>query len=133
MALINSEERYIEAVKELYPEGSFFEEQFADKESDLSNLARAQAKNLYDFRIELNKLWKEARLETCTEDTIADYERVYSGKINPHLSLEERKANLKLVSNQSLQIDWQLINNYINKEYKANILSVDEKIGRAHV
>lgn len=128
MALINNEERYIEAVKELYPEGSFFEEQFADKESDLSNLARAQAKNLYDFRIELNKLWKEARLETCTEDTIADYERVYSGKTNPHLSLEERKANLKLVSNQSLQIDWQLINNYINKEYKANILSVDEKI-----
>lgn len=128
MALINSEERYIEAVKELYPEGSFFEEQFADKESDLSNLARAQAKNLYDFRIELNKLWKEVRLETCTEDTIADYERVYSGKTNPHLSLEERKANLKLVSNQSLQIDWQLINNYINKEYKANILSVDEKI-----
>lgn len=128
MALINSEERYIEAVKELYPEGSFFEEQFADKESDLSNLARAQAKNLYDFRIELNKLWKEARLETCTEDTIADYERVYSGKTNPHLSLEERKANLKLVSNQSLQIDWQLINNYINEEYKANILSVDEKI-----
>lgn len=87
MALINNEERYIEAVKELYPEGSFFEEQFADKESDLSNLARAQAKNLYDFRIELNKLWKEARLETCTEDTIADYERVYSGKTNPHLSL----------------------------------------------
>lgn len=128
MALINSEERYIEAVKELYPEGSFFEEQFADKESDLSNLARAQAKNLYDFRIELNKLWKEARLETCTEDTIADYERVYSGKTNPHLSLEERKANLKLVSNQSLQIDWQLIDNYINEEYKANILSVDEKI-----
>ena len=128
MALINNEERYIEAFKELYPEGSFFEEQFADKESDLSNLARAQAKNLYDFRIELNKLWKEARLETCTEDTIADYERVYSGKTNPHLSLEERKANLKLVSNQSLQIDWQLINNYINEEYKANILSVDEKI-----
>ena len=128
MALINNEERYIEAVKELYPEGSFFEEQFADKESDLSNLARAQAKNLYDFRIELNKLWKEARLETCSEDTIADYERVYSGKTNPHLSLEERKANLKLVSNQSLQIDWQLINNYINEEYKANILSVDEKI-----
>lgn len=27
-----------------------------------------------------------------------------------------------------MQIDWQLINNYINKEYKANILSVDEKI-----
>ena len=128
MALINNEERYIEAVKELYPEGSFFEEQFADKESDLSNLARAQAKNLYDFRIELNKLWKEARLETCSEDTIADYERVYSGKTNPHLSLEERKANLKLVSNQSLQIDWQLIDNYINEEYKANILSVDEKI-----
>lgn len=27
-----------------------------------------------------------------------------------------------------MQIDWQLINNYINEEYKANILSVDEKI-----
>ena len=30
MALITTKERYIEAVKELYPEGSFWDEQFAE-------------------------------------------------------------------------------------------------------
>lgn len=128
MALITNKERYIEAVKELYPEGSFFEEQFNDKESDLSALAKAQAENIYNIKIEFNKLWLEARLETCSEYTIADYERIRTGEIQPNLSLEERKEAIELNSNKVLKIDWERVNEYINEKYKANILSVDEKI-----
>lgn len=128
MALITTQERYVEAVKELYPEGSFWEEQFADKNSDLSKLAEAQGKNIYDFKIEMNKLWLEARLDTCTEETIADYERLYGIQSDNNLTLEQRKANLKLSKKQDLQIDWNSIKVFINQEYKANILSVDDKI-----
>lgn len=128
MDLITEKERYNEAVKELYPEGSFWDEQFADKESDLSLLAEAQAETLYNIKIELNKLWLEARLDTCTESTIADYERIYTGKVQPNLSLSERKAALKSVSSTSLRNDWDYIKNHIKEKYNIEILSVDEKI-----
>lgn len=128
MALISSKERYIEAVKELYPEGSFWDEQFADKESDLSKLAEAQAETLYNIKIELNKLWNEARLDTCTEDTIADYERIYTKTIQPNLSLAERKAAIKSASNPLLIIDWDFVKKYIESEFKVEVLSIEPKI-----
>lgn len=128
MALITTKERYIEAVKELYPEGSFWDEQFADKESDLSLLAEAQAETLYNMKIELNKLWLEARLDTCTEDTIADYERAYTKKIQPDLSLAERKNAIKTATNPSLKVDWDKEKEYIESAFGVSVLSIEPKI-----
>lgn len=129
MALINSKERYIEAVRELYPEGYFFKEQFEDKESDFFKLSEAQGESIYNFKTELNKLWLESRLETASEDTIADYERVFTGKINASLSLEERKVLINLKNKINL-INKQIgdLNSFLYKKYKANILSIEEKI-----
>ena len=126
MGIIASEEKYFEAVKSLYPQGIFFEKQFEDKNSDLSKIARCQAKNIYEFKKELNNLWLDSRLETCTEDTIEDYERTLSGIFRSELTLEERKSILLIQSKNKLDID--SLNLITQKYYTANILSINEKL-----
>lgn len=125
MGLIATEDKYFEAVKSLYPEGLFFEKQFEDENSDLSKLARSQAKNIYEFKKELKRLWLEARLETCTEDTIEHYEKLLTGIIRNDLNLEERKSILLVQSKNNIDID--TLNLIANKYYTADILSIKEK------
>lgn len=126
MGLIATKEQYFNAVKSLYPQGLFFERQFENNNSDIYKLVKVQSEIIYNFKKELNKLWLESRLETCTEDTIEDYERILSGILRPDITLEERKAIL-LIQNKS-KIDIESLNKIINKNYTANILSIDEKI-----
>lgn len=125
MGLIATKEIYFEAVKELYPEGSFFKEQFENKDSDFYKLAKAQAQSIYNFKKELNKLWLEARLETCTEETIEHYEKLLTGIIRNDLNLEERKSILLIQSKNSIDID--TLNLIANRYYTADILSIKEK------
>ncbi|MEI0606874.1 DUF2313 domain-containing protein [Brachyspira pulli] len=126
MGLIASKEQYFEAVKSLYPEGLFFERQFENKDSDIYKLVKVQSEMIYNFKKDLNKLWLESRLETCTEDTIEDYERILSGILRPDLTLEERKTILLIQNKNKLNID--SLNTIINKYYSANIIKIDEKI-----
>lgn len=145
--LIQSREKYFEAVKSLYPQGLFFEKQFEDDNSDLSKIAKCQAKNIYELQKEIYKLWLEARLETCTEDTIEDYERIIIGYTTEGLSLFDRKVNIICQQNQLIKddlstnqiklillsmkeksyMDKDTINEIIKDDYQANIIDIEYK------
>ena len=122
---IKDKKTYFEAVKSLYPEGLFFESQFENENSDISKLAKLQADMIKKIKLELKKLWLEARLETCTEDTIEDYERIHSKEIRNDLSLEKRK--LLILQNDLLvsQNPKDTINNLIKNDYQAEILNIN--------
>ncbi|WP_288550117.1 hypothetical protein [uncultured Brachyspira sp.] len=122
---IKDKNKYFEAVKSLYPEGLFFETQFENENSDMSKLAKCQSDMIYNIKLELKKLWLEARLETCTEDTIADYERIHSKEIRTDLSLEKRKMLILQNDILTSQNPKELINNLIENDYKMKILNIN--------
>lgn len=106
MGLITNAKRYIEAVRELFPKGSFFDNEFSNNESDLSKLSEVKGKEIYNFKKNIEALWKEARLETCSEKTISDYERIYALKKRDDLTLSERKQIIKNKRTEVLNIDF---------------------------
>lgn len=122
MGLIANEKRYIDAIKELYPRGKFFEDEFSNFESDLSKIVEVKGKELYNFKKKIQNLWNEAILDTCSNKTIADYERTITGIIRNDLSLDERKTVLKQY--QYGKLDLSMLEG-IAKIYNAKILKVE--------
>ncbi|MEI0477836.1 hypothetical protein [Brachyspira pulli] len=122
---IKDEKTYFESVKSLYPEGLFFESQFENENSDMSKLAKLQANMIYNIKLELKKLWLESRLETCTEDTIEDYERIHSKEIRSDLSLEKRKFLILQNDLLTSQNPKETINNLIKNDYRMKILDIN--------
>lgn len=105
MGIAATEERYIKAVRELYPRGLFFESEFENNESDLSKLAKIKGKEIYNFKNKMKELSLESVLATCTEKTIADWERVYTQSIRDDLTLTERKILIHNRRAESLNIE----------------------------
>lgn len=105
MGIVATENRYVNAVRELFPKGSFFEAEFENQESDLSRLVKLKGKEIYNFKNKMKELSLEAVLTTCTEKTIADWERVYTNDIRDDLSLPERKILIQNHRNNILDIE----------------------------
>lgn len=104
MAIITDEVRYIEAVKEMYPRGKFFEREFISKDSDLSKVANIKGQEIYAFKLKMKELLDESNLLTCSEKTIGDYERIYGLENRADLTLEQRKAIMKNFRGDTLNI-----------------------------
>jgi hypothetical protein len=86
--------QYEHAVRKLFPQGDYWDKQFADLESDISLFAKAKLEELIRFRGRMNALLGESRIET-TEELIADWERVLLGEVTYGKTLEEQRLFLK--------------------------------------
>ena len=76
---------YESAIKKLFPQGEYWDRQFADPESDVSLFCKAKAPELFKFRKRMEALQNESFVET-TEELVADWERVLLDSVYPNLS-----------------------------------------------
>jgi hypothetical protein len=90
---IASEARYKDAVRCLFPQGEYWDAQFAAPQSDTSLFAQAKTAELTRLRQRMSVLLDESRMETTTE-LIDGWERVILGYTNVQLPLEERRKIL---------------------------------------
>ena len=92
---------YESAIKRLFPQGDYWDKQFADPKSDVSLFAKAKLDELIRFRGRMSRLQDESRPET-TDELISDWERVLLDALNPDKSLAERRLLLKSKENNKL-------------------------------
>lgn len=123
MIFTEDKKTYIEAIKKLFPKGTYWENLLNkdDKDqSDISLIAKVKADELYNYREKMSNLQKESVMTTCTGATINDWERIY-GKVNSSLTLEQRKKILGVEKNSLVNI--AILKN-IAKYYEATIHDV---------
>ncbi len=92
---------YEAAIKKLFPQGEYWDRQFADPESDASLFCKAKLPELVKFRRRMEALQCESFTET-TEELIADWERVLLDSVFPKLSLVQRRLQLSVMWNVRL-------------------------------
>jgi len=96
-----SKAQYENAIIKLFPQGEYWDKQFADPESDVSLFAKSKANELIKYRERMSTLFDESNPENTTE-LIADWERVYLNGIFPNLSITQRRLQLKSRNDLSL-------------------------------
>lgn len=101
---VASAEQYEASIRRLFPQGAYWDEQFADPESDTSLFAKAKAASLVQFRNRMSVLQAESMVDT-TDELIADWERVYLGEVSVGLDLEERRLLIKSKFDLKLNIE----------------------------
>jgi hypothetical protein len=122
-----SRAQYESAIRKLFPQGDYWDEQFADTESDVSIFAKAKLDELVRFRDRMSDLLDESRIET-TDELIADWERVLLGDVTYGKTLTERRLFLKLKEDNGLnRIELQKIADV----YGLTILSITFPYGPA--
>jgi len=97
-------ERYEESIRKLFPQGGYWDRQFADPESDASLFARAKLQELLRFRRRMSGLHDESRIETSS-DLLENWERVLLDTINHGLDSDQRKGLLLAVGADSFNIE----------------------------
>jgi hypothetical protein len=93
---------YESAIKKLFPQGAYWDAQFADAESGASLFVKAKLDGLVSFRERMDALVKESVIET-TDELIAEWERVLLGYVTTELPLNERRLLLK--SKRDVKLD----------------------------
>jgi hypothetical protein len=93
---------YENAIKKLFPQGAYWDAQFADAESGASLFVKAKLDGLVRFRERMDALVKESVIET-TDELIAEWERVLLGYVTAELPLNERRLLLK--SKRDVKLD----------------------------
>ena len=91
--LLHSADEYAAAIKKLFPQGAYWDAQFDNPESDLSQWVKAMAEELYHFRSRFADLIAESTPKTA-KNTLDDWERVLLGAVNPSLPPELRRSLL---------------------------------------
>jgi len=112
--------QYENAIKKLFPRGAYWEEQFADPESDVSIFVRAKVDELIRFRGRMSNLYNESRPDIC-EELIEDWERVLLNELNIGKTLTERRG--LLLSKENDNLSRAALQN-IAKKYGFNIVDV---------
>ncbi|MDR0374622.1 MAG: YmfQ family protein [Treponema sp.] len=87
-------ETYGNAVRKLFPQGEYWDRQFADAESGASLFLQAKLDEFVRFRSRMDALKAESVIETADE-LIAEWERVLLGTVTAGLPLNERRRRLK--------------------------------------
>jgi hypothetical protein len=89
-----SKAQYENAIRKLFPQGGYWEGQFADPESDASLFIKAKAAELKRFRERMGALLDESMPESTTE-LISDWERVLLDSVFSNLDLNQRRLQLR--------------------------------------
>jgi len=111
---------YARAIRDLFPQGEYWDRQFENPESDLNLFCMAKTQGITTLRDRMAELLGESGYEYA-EETIEDWERVLLGYTNPHLSLEERRIILE--DKQSQSINKTIIAN-IAQKYGLSLLDI---------
>jgi len=93
MGIAADEALYENSVRSLFPQGEYWDGQFADPQSDASLFVKAKAAELTKYRRRMSDLFVESGCQTAVE-TIGDWERVLLGHTNNQLPLDERREIL---------------------------------------
>lgn len=101
MGIVAARAHYENAIKKLFPQGEYWDKQFADPQSDVSLFAKSKANELVKFRERMNTLSEESKPESTTE-LIADWERVYLNGEFSNLNINQRRLQLKSRNDLSL-------------------------------
>jgi hypothetical protein len=90
---VASREQYKSAIRRLFPQGAYWDAQFADAGSDVSLFCEAKLDELLHFRGRMSVLQDESSIET-TNELIADWERVILDEVKTG-DLAARRLTLK--------------------------------------
>jgi len=82
--------QYENAIKKLFPQGEYWDRQFADPESDVSLFVKAKLQELLRYRGRMSTLHDESRIETSAE-LLENWERVLLDTLNYRLDTEQRR------------------------------------------
>jgi len=100
---VASSQQYEKSIRKLFPQGGYWDSQFADPQSDVSLFARAKLEELVRFRQRMSCLHDESRIETSSE-LLENWERVLLDTINHDLDNDQRKGILLAVGASSFSI-----------------------------
>lgn len=84
---------YEASIRKLFPQGEYWDKQFADINSDCSFFVQAKVGEFVRFRKRMSDLQDESVIQTANE-TIEDWERVYLGRVSSELNIEKRRSLL---------------------------------------
>lgn len=83
---------YSKSIRDLFPQGEFWEKQFSNHESHLSHWCKAKAQELHRFKVRRAALAEEG-FKTRTFELIENWERIHGIK-SPSGTIEDRRAAL---------------------------------------
>jgi len=112
--------QYENAIRKLFPQGAYWDEQFSDPGSDVSIFIKAKADELIRFKGRMSDLYNESHLET-TEELIDDWERVLLDESNIGKTLDDRRQLLKSKEDNCLN---RAILKKIAEIFELNILDI---------
>jgi len=99
-----SNAQYEKAVKKLFPQGDYWDQQFADPESDCFLFCKVKADQIVNFRIRMSDLLNESVIATANE-TLEDWERVHLETRNAGLSNFQKRGLLNNAAEENITID----------------------------
>jgi hypothetical protein len=91
--IIRDQKQYEISIRKLFPQGEYWDRQFAGPESDCSLFCKAKAAGLVRFRSRMSDLFNESVADTA-EETLDDWERIIANTVRRDLGTEERRALL---------------------------------------
>ena len=94
-------DHYLSAFRKLFPQGEYWDRQFADPESDVSLFCRAKLPECIRFRGRMDRLRDESN-PAKTEELIDEWERALLGAVSTGLDINQRRALLMLRKSESL-------------------------------
>jgi hypothetical protein len=98
---VRNPEQYETSVRKLFPQGEYWDRQFAGPETDCSLFCKAKAGGLVRIRTRMSDLFDESIVDTADE-TLDDWERVITNTVRRDLEPEERRALLFSRKNQNI-------------------------------
>jgi hypothetical protein len=84
---------YEAAVRNLFPQGDYWDRQFADTESDVSLFCKAKVFEIIRFRSRMAALLEESNPATA-EEMLEEWERVLLGSVFTGLDVSQRRLSL---------------------------------------
>jgi uncharacterized protein YmfQ (DUF2313 family) len=104
---VQAPEQYEASLQRLFPRGPYWDQQFADPESDCSIFCKAKMDNFIRFRTRMINLQAESMVESAQE-TLEEWERVINGTVTLGLKPEERRASI--LAQRTASINFSSIN-----------------------
>jgi len=89
--------QYETAIRKLFPQGDYWDRQFADPQSDISLFCKVKLPELIRFRERMSALLKESNPLT-SEELLDNWERVLTGSFSMIADIEQRRKKLLLLS-----------------------------------
>jgi uncharacterized protein YmfQ (DUF2313 family) len=86
-------EQYAASLRKLFPQGPYWDQQFADINSDCSLFCKAKLDEFVRFRNRMSDLQDESAIQSALE-TLEEWERILTGSSAIGLTTEQRRMRL---------------------------------------